>query len=386
MEYRLKRICVALITVLCLGSTLWAITPLGRYRAQKLQSIAEYGGLDKIIDTLSNGKHFGIYNCGNTAVNIFVDNGVVEHIGASLFNEDFRSQSDAAPLFNYLERFLLENILSMPMRSGKLDFPTADGVRISKGKITDLAGIVSDTTLTFSYTFESAKKYTVTLDRNGRNMFTMTVPASYRVLGGYELDEAPRRLAALIQRADSGLHTSDAVDMEMLEMCDSLQGSYHVLRGGCYILPLVTNDKYYSVADSSASLLYSVGSYPVESLSNLLITGEIDNELTASVRLLQTRGESENFKVPLNSLLNFFRTEGYTPYFALIGLYPQNDRIVAMFEVVDYKNGFEHLMRVTASTSTLQRRQGEIDVRLAPYIPLHDVKTLYSKKKKVNIH
>ena len=40
-------------------------------------------------------------------------------------------------------------------------------------------------------------------------------------------------------------------------------------------------------------------------------------------------------------------------------------------------NGYEHLMSVTFNTNTLKDKKGEIEIRLTPYIPLHDIKALY---------
>lgn len=141
---------------------------------------------------------------------------------------------------------------------------------------------------------------------------------------------------------------------------------------------MINNDRYYFGNDSTYKLVYNP-LYPVESLSNLLTTGEIPNSFTAHIRMRGYNPQISEFTVPLNSLINHFIKEGCTPYFGLKGVYPSRDRITALLEMVNHKCGYEHMMSITFDTNTLPKRNGVINIKLTPFLPLNDIKNLFAR-------
>lgn len=365
-----------------IGTTVSAETPVGRYSTDRLQTLASHTRLASLLDTIGDGCYYDSLRWEKYPVSVRVRDSVVNHIGIRLFTKSDRDSMPPSPVYDFMERYLLEDCLGRASKEYDYGHHKADGVVVEAGNLKNLHKVCGDSTLMFTVTLDNGRKYRLGWSRDEKEVFRISFPASNRLMCGYSIDEGERRLAARIMRADSTTRQPLVVDRPELEKCDSTVGSFHIRRGDCFVLPLVNNDRYYFVNDTITTLLYGP-SYPIESIANLFVTGEIGNRFTARIRMHRYGGKVEEFSVPLNSLLNFFRDEeGCTPYFGLKGYYPERKRLTALFEMVNPLNGYQHLMSVTFDAETLTSREGDIDIRLTPYLPTHDVKNLYKPQKK----
>lgn len=362
--------------------TVSANTDIGRYRTKWLREISQYTGMSSVIDTLKDGHYYGTFRWMKYPLNVTVNDGEVSHIGIQLFTKAEREAMPVAPVYDFMERYLLETHLESELKDFDRGYYITDGVIVEKGNLKNLHNVCGDSTLMFTSQFYNGRRYSVSWHRNDTDIFRISFPASYRLLCGYILDEREQSLSRRISYADSTTRKPLSVDRQDLEECDSLLGSYHIRKGDYCVLPIINNDRCYFVNDTIAELLYG-SSYPVESLKNLLVTGEIKNRFTAKLRMMRYGGKIEEFSVPLNTLINYFiDKEGCTPYFGLKGLYPEKKLITAICEMVNAANGYEHLMSITFNIDMLTKKEGEIEIRLTPYIPTHDIKNLYKPKNK----
>lgn len=367
---------ILVIWILGIGKAVSAEIRTGRYSTDRLRNIAVHIGLLPVTDTIKDGHYYGTFRWEKYPLNVTVCDGEVNHIGIQLFTKSDRESIPAAQVYDFMERYLLEVYLGRKIKSLDSNHYKGAGVTIEHGNIMSLHKVYGDTTLTFTTVLDSGRRYSVGWSRNGKDIFKISFPASFKLMRGYTFDEGEQRLSKRISRADTTARPPLAVSVHELEKCDSILGTYHIRKGEYCVIPVINNDRYYFVNDSTIELLYGP-SYPTESLANLLVTGEIDNRFTARLRMLRYGGRTEEFCVSLNALINYFLEEGCTPYFGLKGFYPEKNLITALFEMVNTTNGYEHLMSVTFNTNTLKDKKGEIEIRLTPYIPLHDIKALY---------
>lgn len=368
-----------ILTVLgfiALSLTVSAESQIGRYSTDRLRKLSTATGLTAITDTLADGNYRGTFRWKAYPLNVTVNNGEVSHIGVLLFTAADRDLLPPSPIYDFMERYLLEYHVFGESTTYGIDRLKADRVTVETGSFKNLHTVAGDTTLVFSYMLDNGRQYTVSWNRDGRDVFKMSFMASNKLLNGYTFDEGERKLAAKIARADTAVRTATEVNVKDLVKCDSVQGHFLVKKGEFCVLPVVNNDRYYFVRDSVAQLLYSPA-YPVESLANLLVSGEIENGFTAKVRMARYGRKTDEFTVALKSLINYFLDEGCTPYFGLKGVYQDKNTITALFEMVNKTNGYEHLMSVCFDCNLLPLKKGEIEIKLTPYLPMQDVKSLY---------
>ena len=353
----------------------------GGYRTKCLREISQYTGMSSVMDTLKDGHYYGTFRWNAYPLNVTVKDGEVSHIGIQLFTQAEREAMPVTPVYDFIERYLLETHPSGAFKEFNNNHHGADDVIVEKGNLKNLHNVCGDSTLAFTSRFDNGRRYRFSWSRDDKDIFKISFPASYKLLYGYTFDEREQSLSKKIMNADSTARMPLSVDRQNLEECDSMLGSYHIRKGNYCVLPIINNDRCYSVNDSIVELLYGA-SYPVESLKNLLVTGEIRNRFTAKLRMMRYGGKIEEFSVPLNSLINYFiDEEGCTPYFGLKGLHIATKRISALYEMVNTTNGYEHLMSVTFNIDMLAEKEGEIEIRLTPYIPLHNIRNMYKQKK-----
>lgn len=347
-----------------------------RYRSSRIETLAVGTGISAVTDTLSDGDYIGIFEWHQFPLTVKVSDGETTHVGIRLFSDQTREAVGFTQVLDFLERYLLEYRLKPSYST--IDRDLANGIIIEHGHPGDLLRIIGDTATVFSLTLDAGRRYTAEWELVRKPVFRLSFPASYRLLGGYEFDEAVRRLPRRLEQAAKTQRCRRVVDLSSLEKCDSVVGDYYVARGDYCVIEAINNDRYYYVSDSLASLVYNT-SYPVESLANLLTTGEISNRFTASVKMKVYGGETIELNLPLNSLINYFIKEGCKPYFGLKGVFPSSDRITALYEMINADVGYEHLMSVSFDTRTLKAKEGIIDIKLTPYLPLNDIKSLFGR-------
>ncbi len=319
-----------------------ANSTIDRYGTERLRIIADYTGISSIMDTIADGEYYGILRWNEYPLNITVKNGEVRHIGIQLFSALDRDSMPSSPIYDFLERYLLETQLENVRKNYIPHHSKADEIIVEKGNLKSLFKVCGDSTIMFSSILHNGRRYSVSWSRKENDILKISFPASNRLLRGYTFDEGVKRIPTKILYTDQATRKSLSINKGDLELCDSTRGSYFIKKGDYCIIPSVNNDRYYFVNDSITDLIYG-SSYPIESLSNLLVTGEIQNGFTANLRMLRYGGKMEEFKVPLNSLINFFiDEEGCIPYFGLKGYNTEEHRIIALYEMVHTDTGIEH--------------------------------------------
>ena len=309
-------------------------------------------------------------------VTVIVNNGEVSHIGLSLFTS-FQRQFFEEKICNFLERMALT--AEIPDFYG-IDFQKYlrdEKIEILEGNWKDLKSIMADTSYIFQSTLVDGKNYIncwYTPDAHER-FITLTYPADFHLISGFSMTEAEDRLYEDICCAYIQDTTCFEPDSTLLQRIGN--SLIYLLRGGIYFLPELNSNRYY-VEDTLGkfSLLYSED-FPLESLANLVTGTEIENSFVINVKLVKYGFLVDEFTVPLTTWLSYCIQSGCTLYFGVIS---QKEReIICEFIAQNEAFGYCHVMKFTIDPSLIESREGFMQARLNSYIPMSNVKALFSE-------
>lgn len=149
-----------------------------------------------------------------------------------------------------------------------------------------------------------------------------------------------------------------------------------IVPGDCLFSPDINNHLYLSSLDSLP--LVSPALYPVETLSNLITTAEIPNDLTVDLSYISLDRQKITLPVPLNPLLRYFRDEGCTLYFGFSEARP-NGRHTCLLMAANPAEGYCHSLRLRLSRETIDSLSGPVDGRLTAYVPLSRILSLFDE-------
>ena len=149
-----------------------------------------------------------------------------------------------------------------------------------------------------------------------------------------------------------------------------------IVPGDCLFSPDINNHLYLSPLDSLP--LVSPALYPVETLSNLITTAEIPNDLTVDLSYISLDREKIIIPVPLNPLLRYFRDEGCTLYFGFSEARPDG-RHTCLLMAANPAEGYCHSLRLRLSRETIDSLSGPVDGRLTAYVPLSRILSLFDE-------
>lgn len=359
--------------LICSGSV---VVAGNGYRTDLLRRMATAMNIVSKADTMGEGVHYKALNYKDRPVTVTVERGRIVHIGCSLFPPEMKAALKS-PVCDFIERYVLE--LSLPM---KRPMPVArqldeDGVFFRNGDLSTFARLQRDGDYNINVENLNDKRYTVSWNKDGHEVFAMNFPIEYELLNGTGMIENEQRLAEEIRLVNPAVGKQSTPDDDVLKA--TWHGKYYVLKGEYYYTERLNTDKYYAKDDDGLRLLYDK-EFLVESLSNLLTTNGIDNEITIEICLKKYGFKEETITVPLRQWTAFCLDSGCVPFFGLIGI----DNDVADCELImrNKAEGYNHTMRLKVGLDVLKNRKGTVTARLNSYIPMARVKYLFDELKK----
>lgn len=154
--------------------------------------------------------------------------------------------------------------------------------------------------------------------------------------------------------------------------------NYYILPGDSYYFTDLNSNKYYRLNNNNEdfSLIFSSNT-PIESISNLFTTGEIENEYNVDVTLKQYGFKEAKLTIKVNDFVNYFLEKGCKPYF---GLMEYNDKkIIGLLIMLNRAEGYCHNIRITADVNILNDETKSFKARVVSYIPVSRIKSLYEE-------
>lgn len=360
--------------LLVLGGSLGEVRGQG-FTSHQLERLVEETGIQT---PSANGFHYRTAQYKELPVSMAVNHGNVSHVGLALFTPWQRQFIDESQC-DFLERLALAAEITDFYGIGIRQYLRDEKIEFLEGCLDDLKTFLNDTTYIFQSTLVDGKTYIAcwfTPDVHER-FLTLTYPANYHLITGISMTEAENKIY------DDILHIR-LEDTEQFEPVAALMqrienGPIYLLKGSIFFLPELNSNRYYvNTGKDKFNLLYSED-FPLETLANLMTGTELENQFSINIKHVKYGYQVDDFEIPLTHWLAFCIQSGCTPYFGVIN----QDEKTIVCEII-MKNealGYCHVMKLTASSSSLKTRKGTFQARLNSYVPMSNVKSIFDESE-----
>lgn len=347
------------------------------YRTDLLERMAVAMNISKQLLALEDGLYYKYLIYNNRPITIIVEQNEVSHIGFSLFSPSQR-EAIKYPICDFLERYSLEITLPLKREKSVARQLDEDGIFFHNGSLDFLKQLQNDSTYQINIEYLNGKRYRVSWSKDGEEHLAVYFPIEHDLLVGTNMLENERRIIKAICRSSSLPQPMHLADSTLLKI--TWQGNYFILPGDVFYTKQLNSNQYFSKDKQGRySLLYN-HNFVLESLSNLMTTGVIENDYDLQIRLVKYGFTQDTIFVKLNQWINYCLRQGCTPHFGIISV----DNNTADCEVImrNSSMGYIHVMRLTFDISTIEDRKGLVKARLNSYIPTNRVKYLFDELKK----
>ena len=302
------------------------------------------------ITSLPDGEHDGILQYNDCPVTVIVAGGTVEHLGYSFFTPHAREQLGPV-VCNFLERYALECDLPLEREKDVLVQQYEDGISFAEGSLQSLKTFCRDTTASVRIELLGTARYRVSW--NGGDL---SFPIDHQLLLGRDQLENEARLPSEIAACTQVPHpASVSEDSFYLEQ---LASRFYYDDRGQYV-------------DSP--------SRPLETLSNMMAGAVPTGSVTALVKMNVYGLKFEYFEVPLNHIVSYGIRTGCTPYFGVMDV--NGDMLECELILRQVEAGYAHALRMWIPADVAGTKEGRMQVRLTPFIPMHSLKYLFEETR-----
>lgn len=358
------------------GTSLTAIATNG-YRTDLLERMAKVMKISARLDTLSNGEYYRhlIYN--NRAITIIVNQGKISHIGYSVFTPELR-RAIPYPVCDFLERYALEISLPLERERSVARQLEDDGILFRGGSFDFFKRLESDTTYNVYVENINGKRYSVIWQKDGKESFSVNFPIEYDLIVGTDMIENERRILEDVKACNSDTKKEKGIN-DSMRLKLSWQGKYYTLPGDKFYVKQLNSNLYYEKERGKGYRLFYHPSFLVESLTNLMTTGAIDNSYDLQIRLVKYGFVQDTVVVKLNQWINYCLEQGCSGYFGINSV----EKNIADCELImcNPALGYLHLMRMSVDITTVEERKGLIKARLNSFVNTTRVKYLFDELK-----
>ena len=162
------------------------------------------------------------------------------------------------------------------------------------------------------------------------------------------------------------------------QLIESFNDNQYILPGESFYLTNLNSNKYYKQdrINGGYSLIFTPH-YPIESITNLFTTTEINSDHNVDVTLKQYGFKQSNLTIPTNDFVNYFIEQGCKPFFGIMEY--TNKKIVGLLIMYNRAEGYCHTIRITADIDILIDETKAFKARIVSYIPISRVKSLYEE-------
>lgn len=355
-----KRVTILLLAALTMTQWCAAAT----FRTQRLEQLAraihlnlpEPLGTDQRIDSATTHLGKPVRVCTNRF-------GEVSHIGYCLFAPELAAHYQNEPLFQFVERYLLELDLRIDGKSPDLRMDV-DRVVLTKGSISLLRTLTPQANFSFDLEEIRRRFFRLTWHLESGSEVSMVVPADCQLIIGATSPEMELMAERDILRSEP--MDRDAIMKRWAEVKGYRGDKMLILDGGAYMSRYIRGDLYLSEQDGQ--LLFNPWQ-PSESVSNLMLTG-LSQAADLPVALTMNRygGKRDQLDITLRQYISYCLGEGCVLYF---GVKQKTDtELTGALFAYNARFAYTHLLDVTFPLSLLNEGTGKIQCTSWVYIPL----------------
>lgn len=336
------------------------------YSTQRLRRIAAAVRVAVPDDIGANASDDSTYSYGQRQLRLRTDSrGDVSHIGYRLFNSEIMRMQGQLPVFDFVERYLLELDLALDGRKAaeRMDI---DRVRIVKGSL-PMFGSVSDTTA-LSIEYIPRRMYRLTWTVKGKPL-AITVPADCQLLRGADAVE----LEDMLVRDMPRLSPADAL-ASPLSYWDRARRYEHdgmrILDNGCYLSRMIGSKLYMERRDGKWQLCRD-RARAARSVLNVMLTGVSGGDTRLELAIDKYGHKTAALSTTLARFIAFCRDEGCEVYGGIktVG----DGEVAGTLFIPNERLGYNHVLSFTFPLGNLSGADKPVKARLYAYIPLQNV-------------
>lgn len=376
MNYYKYRILAFII--LCIG-TLCVSAHNGLFATELLHNMASCINAEDTINNMPDGLNFRALTYNGIPITVEKQNGMVQNIGYSIFPPRQRQQVGIARS-RFVERFTLYADLPLKREKSVEQEMQEERIIFQKGNFNTLKSIATtDTACTIEYSLVNSRYHRMKWSKGTTLICDFAFMANHELLLGAKMIENENNLASHILRTITSPASLTYVYSDSDFKTRSNEDCY-TLKGHSYIIDDLTSERFFRQnLDGSFSPIFSAKN-PKESFANLMTGNDINNEYVLKVALQKYNCKQEEFEIPLSNWLAYCMSNNCTPYCGIIS--STNGIIDGLVIMRNEDMGYNHVMRVKFSPSTIPDKRGVITARLYAFVPTSNIKDLYYERIK----
>lgn len=347
------------------------LLPVGAvtFATERLQAIAKCLSLPG-LDNLEKGTYTHYkYQSHDLCVRVN-SYGEVEHIGLFLFPQWRRDANQSSPVYDFLERNLLERQLPNIGESTKFQlagehvyFLTGNAQRALATDTADIYG--------FSEERRDFKTYRVAWTKQGREWLKVSFDMDYQLLSGCNSMELDSHFLKKLRRFRPHPY-------QKKEFRFPRHTNVYVAAGDTFLIKEFHNELFYENKNGEWRLSDSKESLS-RLLNNMMLGMEFEGDMQLTLSLDQHSDEKEPLTIPYKNWLQLCLDEGCTPFFGIKDVGSAHCKGTVL--MTNARSGYVHLLSVEIPKATVdQGGNGSVRGYLFPYIPMHNVSNDYFKK------
>ena len=319
------------------------------YRTERLRQIASALSLRLPADLKSCTDLGTVANRGGKDIYATTNAyGEVSHIGYRLFAPELVAHYQNEPLFQFIERYLLELDLRIDGKAANVRMDV-DQVVFTRGTTTMLRTLTPQTN--FSFDMEEIRnrfyRLTWSFDAESKEV-SMVIPANCQLIIGANAIELEQMAERDILRAVA-MPPQDIL-ARWAEAKGFIGEHALVLDGGAYMSRYIRGDLYVSETEGRNHPVCTPWQ-PMQSVSNLMLTGIADKEYPMALTMNRYGGKRDQLDVNLSQYIAFCLSEGCKLYF---GVKKKTDtELTGALFAYNQRFAYTHLLDVTFPLSLL---------------------------------
>lgn len=276
--------------------------------------------------------------------------GEVSHIGYRLFAPELAAHYQNEPLFQFIERYLLELDLRIDGKAPDLRMDI-DQVVFTRGNTAILRALSPEANFSFDLEEIRNRFYRMTWTLDGGKEVSMVIPANCQLIIGANAIELELMAARDIRRATT-------LDRETIlgrwaEAKGFKGDNVLILDGGAYMSRYIRGDLYVSEKEGRDHPVCTSWQ-PMQSVSNLMLTGIGKGEYPLALTMNRYGKKRDQLDVNLSQYIAFCLAEGCQLYF---GVKRKTDtELTGALFAYNPRFAYTHLLDVTFPLSLLDEK------------------------------
>lgn len=198
----------------------------------------------------------------------------------------------------------------------------------------------------------------------------MIIPADYQLFTGANAIELENIFERDVCRLTSTL-IADTLPSNWKYSNISRSDNLIIASNGNYLSDMIRSDLYLEKAPEGKLVLLINESKPLQSVSNILLTGHSDKELPLELTIDKYGYRKTNIEITLQQFIIYCQQENCKLY---LGIKTHtNETITATLFAVNSKMAYNHMISLTFPLSILHKGEGKIKGKLYAYTPLQNI-------------